>query len=202
MSGGIVHERLKEFTPKDDTRRSIERDALVLNGLAIEVRGLQPGPRTHHPPLLKSLSEGPCCLRDPLLNQRVERRPRLGQLNSSGIQHSDLTLSITGSKKQSEERAALFAVRVHAIVRWHWNLIVLCKSPSSPRSGRPVYKMFLDISAYLAFALLFGLATQSERHHLDVVVADFGRRFNAQLPLQDRQVREKLRLSRAPSGRL
>ena len=28
-----------------------------------------------------------------------------------------LTFRITGSKKQSEERAALFAVRVHAIVR-------------------------------------------------------------------------------------
>ena len=28
-----------------------------------------------------------------------------------------LTPRITGSKKQSEERAALFAVRVHAIVR-------------------------------------------------------------------------------------
>lgn len=29
-----------------------------------------------------------------------------------------LTLRITGIKKQSEERAALFDVRVHAIVRW------------------------------------------------------------------------------------
>lgn len=53
------------------------------------------------------------------------------------------------------------------------------------------------MSPPVAYALLFGSPLRSDRHRLDVVFADFGSCLHAQLPLQDCEVQQKLRLALA-----